>query len=364
VLFRSDSIREYALERLRDSGRWHEAHAANAAFFLALTERLEPLLGFEPSAIERLETEHDNLKATMNWFIDERDYWPAIRLAWAIWVFWWLHGHIEESVRYMNQIADESRDLTYQATAYLLIGTGATAFISGDLRRAEPDLTRARSMLRTLGDEGNQALATGVLGTIAMRRGDYDQARDLLERTRALGEKSGREWVHSLYYSRMGVISLSEGDTAAAARIFQEGLEIAQRSYDRLGTVVDLYSLAVTAVTTGDLEAAEGYLRDGISHSAEAGDRGSMAFCLEALADICARRGQTARAVRMSAAARALRSASTAVWLRAYVPEWPTMSGGIPALRGELGEAEFASAWARGSADDVDSAVEFALGPD
>ena len=359
-----DSIREYALDRLRDTGRWHEAHAANAAFFLALTERLEPLLGFEPSALERLETEHDNLNATMNWFIDERDYWPAIHLAWAIWVFWWLHGHVEESDRYVTQMAAEATDLSVEATAFLLVATGATAFASDDLDRAEPDLTKARELLRTFGDDGNRALVTGILGTIAMRRGDNDRARELLEETRVLGEKSGREWVHSLYYSRMGVISLSEGDIGAARRIFRAGLEIAERSHDRLGTVVDLYSLAVTAITTGDLDGAEAYLRDGMTHSADAGDRGSMAFCLEALADICARRGQAARAVRMTAAARTLRSASTTLWLRAYVPEWPTADGGVQGLRGELGADEFGAAWARGSADDVHSVVEFALAAD
>jgi ATP/maltotriose-dependent transcriptional regulator MalT len=158
------------------------------------------------------------------------------------------------------------------------------------------------------------------------------------------------------------MISLAEGDSVTAARIFLEGLETARGSYDRLGTVADLYSLAVTATLTGDLDAAEDYLRDGMTHSAEAGDRGSMAFCLEALADVCARRGRYARAVRMTAAARSLRTAATTVWLRAYVPEWPTAHGGVPALRSHLDDAEFADAWARGTADDISSAVAFATG--
>ncbi|GIF72400.1 ATP-binding protein [Asanoa siamensis] len=355
-----DSIRGYALERLRDLGTWHEAHAAAARFYLDLAQRLEPVLGIEPTALERLEIEHDNLNAAMNWFIDERDFWGAIHLGWAIWVFWWLHGHIEESARYMYQVADEARDLSEEATAFLLVGTGATAFVSGDLERAEPDLLRCREILRALGDDGNEALVVGILGTIAMRRGEFDAARGLFEESRRLGKESGRDWVRSLYYSRMGIISLAEGDPETAARIFQEGLETARGSYDRLGTVADLYSLAVTAITTGDLDAAEIYLRDGMTYSAEAGDRGSMAFCLEALADIAARHGAYARAVRMTAAARSLRTAARTVWLRAYVPEWPTAHGGVPALRSHLDEAEFAAAWTRGTADDVSSAVAFA----
>ncbi|GIF67712.1 hypothetical protein Ais01nite_57470 [Asanoa ishikariensis] len=359
-----DSIREYALERLRDTGLWHDAHAANAAYFLALAERLELLLGFEPSAIERLETEHDNINASMNWFIDDRDYEQAIHLSWLIWVFWWLHGHVEEGVRYLDQVADEASDLSEQATALLLVGTGAMAFVSGDLDRSQADLTRSRALLLALGDDGNVPAVSGVLGTIAMRRGLNARARELLEETRLLGERFGKEWVHSLYYSRMGNIALSEGDTDVAARIFEEGLEIAERSHDRLGAVVDLYSLAVTAITTGDVDGAEAYLREGMTHSAEAGDRGSMAFWLEAMADIRIRQGRLDRAVRLTAAARTLRSASTAVWLRSFAPEWPAVNGGMPGLRTELGEASFAAAWARGSQDDLGSAVRFALGLD
>ncbi|SNT62990.1 Predicted ATPase [Asanoa hainanensis] len=359
-----DSIREYALEQLRDTGEWHDAHAKVAAYFVALAERLEPLLGSENSALQRLETEHDNVNASMNWLIDSREYGRAIQLSWMLWVFWWLHGHVEEGVRYLDQVVDEARDLSEHETARLLVGTGAMAFVGGDLERSEADLTRARALLLALGDHADVPAVSGLLGSIAMRHGHNARARELLEETRLLGERFGKEWVNSLYYSRMGNISLSEGDTDVAARIFEQGLEIAERSHDRLGAVVDLYSLAVTAITTGDVDGAEAYLREGITHSAEAGDRGSMAFWLDAMADICVRQGHPARAVRLTAAARTLRSASTAVWLRSFAPEWPSANGGMPAMRTELGEASFTAAWARGSTDDLGSAVRFALGLD
>jgi predicted ATPase len=356
-----ESIREYALEQLRDSGRWHEAHADYAAYFLDLAQRLEPFLGIEPSAIERLETEHDNLNAVMNWFLDEREWENAIDLGWAIWGFWWLHGHVEEGARYMYRVADEARDLSAAAAASLGVGTGALAFVSGDIGRAEPDLTASRATLDAIGDERNTALVTGILGIIAMQRHDFDRARELLEEVRRLGERSGADWLRSLYYSRMGLISLRDGDTEAAARIFREGLETARRSHDRLGTVTGLYSLAVTVLADGDADSADGYLREGMARSAEAGDRGSVVFHLEALADLAARKGRYARAVRLTAAAQALRTSSAAAWLEAYVPDWPTGHGGVPVLRGHLGDQEFADAWARGSADDIRSAVEFAM---
>ncbi|GIF49158.1 putative ATPase [Asanoa ferruginea] len=355
-----DSIREYALGRLRDIGRWHEAHAAYADYFLDLAQRLEPLLGRETSAIARLETEHENLKAAMNWFLDEREWEKAISFGFALWGFWWLHGHVEESARYMNQVADEARGLSEEATARLRVGTGATAFVSGDIDRAESDLAAARVALRALGDEQNAALAAGMLGMIAMRRQHFARARELLEETRRLGERTGADWVRSLYYSQLGLIALRGGDTLTAARIFRDGLETALRSHDRLGTVTNLYSLAATVLIDGDLDAAERHLREGMTFAAEAGDRGSVTVYLAALADLGARRGEYARAVRLTAARRALRT-SSAAWLETYVPDWPRGLDGLRALREKLGDQEFTAAWARGSADDLRSAVDFAM---
>jgi predicted ATPase len=355
-----DSIREYALERLRDSGGWHEACAAYADYFLGLARRLEPLLGFESSAIERLETEHDNLSAVMIWFIDEREWEKAISLGFALWGFWWLHGHVEESARFMYQVADEARGLSEAATAYLRVGTGAEAFVSGDLGRAETDLTAARVTLRVLGDKRTTALVSGMLGMIAMRHQYFSRARELLEEARQLGELSGADWVRSLYYSQLGLLALRSRDTVTAARIFRNGLKIARGTHDRLGTVANLYSLAVTVLIDGDADAAEGLLREGTARSAEAGDRGSVAVYLAALADVAARKGRYARAVRLTAATRALRTSSATAWLETYVPDWPAGHDGVPALRRELGDQEFAAAWARGSSDDLRSAVDFA----
>ncbi|GIF74447.1 ATP-binding protein [Asanoa siamensis] len=214
------SIRGYALDRLRDSGGWRAAHQAHARYFLGLAERLEPLLGGEPSALARLETEHENLHATMNWFVDERQWADAVRLAWAIWVFWWCNGDLEESARYLDRIAAHATDLGDGAAAHLALGTGATAFVSGDLERAEAALTWARSLLGERGDDGDRALAAGILGAIALRHGAPDRAAALQAESRRLSEGTHRAWVRALCRSRTGIIALGAGDPDTAARTF------------------------------------------------------------------------------------------------------------------------------------------------
>ena len=92
-----ETIREYALDRLRDRGDWREAHDRHAAYFLAFAEPAPAELQGpgQLAWLDRLETEHGNLGATMSWLVRQKNE-SAIHLSWATWRFWWLHGHAQE----------------------------------------------------------------------------------------------------------------------------------------------------------------------------------------------------------------------------------------------------------------------------
>ena len=97
-----ETIREYALERLRDGADWREAHDRHAAYFRALAEPAPAELQGpgQLAWLERLETEHGNLGAAMSWLVEQDQLESAIHLSWATWRFWWLRGHAEELVSY------------------------------------------------------------------------------------------------------------------------------------------------------------------------------------------------------------------------------------------------------------------------
>jgi predicted ATPase len=117
-----ETIREYALQRLRDSADWPKAHDRYAAYFLALAE---------PTAAEtqgrgqlgwlgRLEAEHDNLWAAMSWLADG-DIESAVRLFWVTWRFCWLHGHPAE-------LADFGEKFTAGSEQSITIAARQTCF--------------------------------------------------------------------------------------------------------------------------------------------------------------------------------------------------------------------------------------------
>lgn len=107
-----ETIREYGLERLTESGRITKVRAAHAAYFLELTETAEPhLRGNDQLAwIARLDSERDNLLAALHFTVDSHDAETAIRLAAALVMFWRFRGFLPESVDWLRQALDVPGD--------------------------------------------------------------------------------------------------------------------------------------------------------------------------------------------------------------------------------------------------------------
>ena len=108
-----ETIREYALDRLRNGGEWTEAHDRHAAYFLALAEPADAdLTGAGQLAwLDRLEIEHDNLWTAMYWLAGHGPLEQAVHLSQVTWRFWWLRGHAAEYGRLVNDFVAGSKDM-------------------------------------------------------------------------------------------------------------------------------------------------------------------------------------------------------------------------------------------------------------
>jgi predicted ATPase/class 3 adenylate cyclase len=134
-----ETVREYALEHLAGGGDWVEAHDRNAAYFLALAEPDEAELQGQGQLawLDRLESEHDNVRAAMSWLVDHGPLEQAIRLLSLTWRFWWLHGHAAEFARLVAEIAAKSQRLPPYQRALALTGAGFMLIANGDQARAQ-----------------------------------------------------------------------------------------------------------------------------------------------------------------------------------------------------------------------------------
>src|SRR5215204_2923767 len=90
-----ETIHEFALEKLEESSNAEAIRRGHAEYFLALAEEAEPgLWGPEDATwLDRLEQEHDNMRAALSWAIKYEEAELALRLGGALRWFWYMEGY-------------------------------------------------------------------------------------------------------------------------------------------------------------------------------------------------------------------------------------------------------------------------------
>ncbi|HEY2520063.1 MAG TPA: DUF4062 domain-containing protein [Streptosporangiaceae bacterium] len=358
-----ETIREYALGRLRDSGDWPEAHDRHAAYFAALARPADSELGGDGQLawLNRLEGETGNLSAALSWLVDQDQLDQAITFIWITWRFWFLRGHLSELARHGEKFLAHGQEMTTHEHALALSGTGFTLITDGEPDQAQPVFEQSLPLFRKAGDLLGGALAAAILGHVLASQHDDERAGQVLEQARKLrleagtGEHSGQErmeylLVVALIDNFLGQIQLGKGDYDGAAQLFTAGLDVARSSPDRFTILISLYDLALASQARGDLDGARGLLRQGLSLAAEAGDESAAAYYLEALAAVARQQDDPHRAAWLLAAADAQLQASGSGWLHAYVPRAPHDHSVEAELRSRMGDEAYEQAAAHGRA--------------
>ncbi len=369
-----DTIREYALERLRETGDWDNVHDKHATYFLTLAEPAESELhgAGQVAWLSRLEIRRGNLNAALSWLIERDQPGRALDLIWATWRFWWLHGHAEELARHVDMILAHADGMPPHQRALALSGAGFTYLVGGDQTRARRLFKQSLPLYRQAGDRLGMGLTAAALAHLLAARHEIALASDLLEQTLSqLREMADGQFTEpqrvqylldvALASNFLGQIRLDQGDHRRAAELFTDGLSAAHSAADRFTILVSLYDLALSRQAGGDLDDAADLLRQGLSLAAEAGDEPGLAYYLEALAAVAVRQDQPERAASLLAAAGALLEAKGSSWLHAYVPRAPHDDSVLAALRARTTDAAFQQAWAHGRSLTSTSAVRYAL---
>jgi predicted ATPase len=357
-----DTIRQFALERLRETADWREAHDRHADHYLALARAAEPELK-GPNQLEwldRLDTEAGNLDAAMTRFLATDRIESAVGLSWALWLYWWFHGHVEDGGRWMEEILTRSGSLPELPSAWAASGAGVMAFARGDYRRAEDLLARGLALFRRLEVKPGIAGALIILGQLATFRGEYDRARELLEESLALFRELGEDWNVAIVLNFLGAIPLNQDDHHRAEPFFTEALAVARRLGDRLAIRVSLYNLASVRRALADDRGARDLLLEGLRLSADAGDQASVAYGLEGLGSI---EQEPGRAARLFGAAEALLEAQGGAPVYAYTSDRTGRDLAVETLRSRTDDTVFTTAWTHGRGMAARQAVEYALAP-
>jgi non-specific serine/threonine protein kinase len=289
-----ETLREYAGEHLALSSAAAERHRQHLDYYLELAEQAEPALqGPQQVAwLDRLEIEHDNIRAALDWALGHGATTAALRIGGAIWRFWINHGHLEEGRRWMaralaqaadpaapaDQAPDAAAARTWQAKA--LKAAGNLAHTCGDHAAARRWLEASLAVSRQLGDAAGIAAALNNLGNVARSQGDYTYAVALLEESLAWKRMLGDQAALASSLSNLGIVVKDQGDHVRASQLYAESLAIWRALGDEAGIAGMLNNLGIAAFTRGDDAEARALYAEALALRRHLGDKHGIAAIL------------------------------------------------------------------------------------
>jgi tetratricopeptide (TPR) repeat protein len=399
-----ETIREYALDRLAERPEADELRRRHAEHLLALMETTEPeLRGPEqPRWIQRLETEHDNLRTALRWLLDVGEADLGLRLAAASSQFWYMRGLVSEGRRWLGEALELASPKASEALASGLDWAGYFAAEQGD--DPIPLLEASRRCAHDAGALATAALATAHLSIFL----PVDRAQEMLplgEEAVRLARASGVRWVLGVALNVLGETLRMAGYDDRATAMYEEGLVIRREMGDVARISLSLSNLSEMAFLAGDLSRAHGLASEALDLATSIGDRRQMSFALadlgwialeegrprearelfvegleleralgtpqgavailHGLAGVAAASGDVARGARLEASAQQLETK-----LGAEIAHVPTIADSGPhepflnAARDATEHAAWELAWAVGAAMDLDEAIDSALSED
>jgi predicted ATPase len=349
-----ETIREFALERLRESEDHDAIARAHLEYFLALAEAAEVRgEAYARGELERLDAERDNFRAALRWALDVGRPVLALRLASALGRFWVIRAH-QEGYGWLSEALAEAKDAPADVRAPALMWAGSTLFFTADYARSEALAEEALALFRELGDQASVAALLDRLAASRMVQDDFETARAMADESvalhRALGNRAGT--VYPL--SKVAADEFIRGDRDRGIALAEEALDLAREIGDTWWACGLLLQLGWMAGEQGDRARAVALTRESVSISHELGNAPHLLNAFAALAALAAAEGDARRAATLWGAVEALEERGEAVL---DPTERATYEEQVLAQR----DADFGAARDTGRALGLDEAVAYAL---
>ncbi|MFN8454180.1 MAG: BTAD domain-containing putative transcriptional regulator [Anaerolineae bacterium] len=393
-----ETMRQYGRDKLVTSADAEWARQQHAAYYLKLAELSRPKLqGPEQLAwLDRLEIEHDNLRAAVRWSQASE---TGLQLAGTLGLFWYLHGHWSEGRGWLESMLAQTEGLDYtQARAKALLNAGTLAHYQGDYHAATALLNESLTLHRELGDKVSSGWALYRLGHTADRQGNYEQAAALLGDSVMLFRQAGDKWgaalslcilgwatwhlndyelaamfcqeslalSQELGYPRgvawalycLGGVTMSQGDYGQAATLSRESLALFRQFGIKDGIALSLHTLGYASLFQGNYGPAASSFAESLALRQELGDRVGLAHSLAGLAGLAGMQGRMVEAARLFGAAELLLDT-----IKAFLEPFDQAAYDrhVAAVHATMGETAFEAAWLAGRVMDQEQVIAEAL---
>jgi predicted ATPase/class 3 adenylate cyclase/Tfp pilus assembly protein PilF len=274
-----ETIREFALEKLEESGEAEDIRRAQADYFRALAEEAEPhLIGeHQKEWLDRLEIEHDNLRAALGWSLQQVPEW-ASNMANAMWGFWDMRGHVVEGRQWLKRILDNLKGSPERMR--MTLGAALLAARQDDHESSLPYAQEALSLAREFRDDSAAARALIELGSIWLRLGNLERAASAIEEAAVIAQEAGNPHLLVRALNNLAGVRSEESRSDEAISLYKAGATIAETSSDKRGLMMTLTSLGEALALEGKLDEAKEGLHRALALAEELRDQFSQAAAL------------------------------------------------------------------------------------
>ena len=395
-----EMIREYAFERLTESGEQSVVRRAHAAYCLVLAEEGNPELNSADRTcwLSQCEVEIDNFRSALDWLFQTPDLDWGVRLCVALFRFWDMRERLTEGRARLETVLRLAACVPTKERARVSHFIGALAAAQGDYPEAERYLQQSLSLYEESADPSGIAVSLNALAVLARDRGYYAAAESNFERSLAcwrmledrlaiarclhnlasvvkvrgdysrarrslceatdifaeLGDRSGEAWS----INQQGDIAREQGDVASARGLYQRALSTFREAGDPWGSARSLTDLAYIDCEQGNHIAAHTACREALEIFAGLGHRRGIALALEGSACLALAQGYAERALKLAAAAVHLRQSIGAPLHQAEQSKLDQTL--LPAWK-SFAEAEGKRAWAEGTEMSLEEAIQYSL---
>ena len=357
-----ETIRQYAFNLLRESGEENKLRSRHLAWYLAFAEarKLQWRGPRQKELFNQLETEHDNLRAALEWSKRDIDSIQAgLLLGSALWRFWEIQNHLREGLQQLIELlALPNAQAHTVARAKALYGAGYLAMMQGPEKEysgSQTFLEESLGIAHELKEPHLIATAIYGFGVVARVRGDSERAEELLRESlnsfRHLGDQVGT--YISLY--NLAEAATARGDLEQAEKLHMESLALKRAQNDEWSVANSLWSLGTIARLQNNIPRALELLQESLILFQKIGDTANIALCLREYSALAALRGQSQLAVQLYAVA------DTALENLGYSSDHAVRAENqnpLSNVRARMGETRFQAAWETGRLLTLEQAIE------
>ncbi len=293
-------VREFAREKLEQSGEENETRHLHAKFFTDLAEQAEPGFRGEKSSewLEIIELEHDNFRVVLEWTLANEQE-TALRIVSALPQFWIKRGYLAEGDKWTRAALEKNGDANPKLLVKAFIGIGSLSWNQGNLAEAEQFYIKALQISREIADKNLIALSLVNFGTIKVLQEDFAAGQPLLEECFEIANEINDKYSAARAANSLGEIFRGKEDYQTAQTYYEKSLSISRQ--DSIKSLIQMACVNLSAVACAleDYAASRVYGLETLKLAEEAGDKLGIGFALERFLALAVIDGEAEKAVRL-----------------------------------------------------------------